>query len=139
MRLRIFLPAIFLLVLAGCSNGLEEGKSTAPATTAPAIPSNTVTIQPVQQQQTAPATGQVALNPAHGMPGHRCDIKVGEPLNSAPAQSATTVNPQPTMIAPTAPPSGAATTKAGMNPAHGQPGHRCDIAVGAPLNSKPAQ
>ncbi|MGV3696138.1 hypothetical protein [Flavobacterium sp.] len=26
-------------------------------------------------------------------------------------------------------------TKAGMNPPHGQPGHRCDIAVGAPLNS----
>jgi hypothetical protein len=26
----------------------------------------------------------------------------------------------------------------GMNPPHGQPGHRCDIAVGAPLNSKPA-
>jgi hypothetical protein len=25
-----------------------------------------------------------------------------------------------------------------MNPQHGQPGHRCDIAVGAPLNSKPA-
>ena len=23
----------------------------------------------------------------------------------------------------------------GMNPAHAQPGHRCDIAVGAPLNS----
>lgn len=29
-------------------------------------------------------------------------------------------------------------TKPGMNPPHGQPGHRCDIAVGAPLNSKPA-
>jgi hypothetical protein len=26
----------------------------------------------------------------------------------------------------------------GMNPAHGQPGHRCDIPVGSPLNSKPA-
>lgn len=25
-----------------------------------------------------------------------------------------------------------------MNPPHGEPGHRCDIAVGAPLNSKPA-
>ena len=25
----------------------------------------------------------------------------------------------------------------GMNPAHGQPRHRCDIAVGAPLNSPP--
>ncbi|UPT69779.1 MAG: hypothetical protein M0D53_11540 [Flavobacterium sp. JAD_PAG50586_2] len=34
-----------------------------------------------------------------------------------------------------APPSPAAPTKAGMNPPHGQPGHRCDIAVGAPLNS----
>jgi hypothetical protein len=28
-------------------------------------------------------------------------------------------------------------TAAGMNPPHGQPGHRCDIAVGAPLNSAP--
>ena len=27
---------------------------------------------------------------------------------------------------------------AGMNPAHGQPSHRCDIPVGAPLNSPPA-
>lgn len=27
----------------------------------------------------------------------------------------------------------------GMNPAHGQPGHRCDVAVGAPLNSAPAK
>ena len=30
------------------------------------------------------------------------------------------------------------TTAAGMNPAHGQTGHRCDIAVGAPLNSPAA-
>ncbi len=28
-------------------------------------------------------------------------------------------------------------TAAGTNPPHGQPGHRCDIAVGAPLNSAP--
>jgi hypothetical protein len=27
------------------------------------------------------------------------------------------------------------TTAVGMNPPHGQPGHDCDIAVGAPLNS----
>lgn len=25
-----------------------------------------------------------------------------------------------------------------LNPEHGKPGHRCDIAVGAPLNSKPS-
>ncbi|WP_284653553.1 hypothetical protein [Flavobacterium terrisoli] len=30
-------------------------------------------------------------------------------------------------------------TKPGMNPPHGQPGHRCDIAVGAPLNSPPGK
>lgn len=27
---------------------------------------------------------------------------------------------------------------AGLNPEHGQPGHRCDIAVGAPLNGAAA-
>ena len=27
----------------------------------------------------------------------------------------------------------------GMNPPHGQPGHRCDIPVGAPLNSPAGQ
>ncbi len=27
--------------------------------------------------------------------------------------------------------------QAGLNPAHGEPGHRCDISVGAPLDSPP--
>ncbi|MCA6066908.1 hypothetical protein JI747_006945 [Chryseobacterium sp. RG1] len=30
-------------------------------------------------------------------------------------------------------------TAPGMNPPHGQPGHRCDIPVGQPLSSAPAQ
>src|SRR5688572_14008415 len=38
---------------------------------------------------------------------------------------------------PPAPPA-QTTTAPGMNPPHGQPGHRCEIAVGAPLNSAPA-
>ena len=88
--------------------------------------------------QTATAPG---MNPPHGQPGHRCDISVGAPLNSkpAPATPPTTVSttpqqPQVTMKEiPT-------TTKTapGMNPPHGEPGHRCDIAAGAALNSKPA-
>ena len=45
-----------------------------------------------------------------------------------PTAAPTATAPQPvqqsTTVAPTAP---------GMNPPHGQPGHRCDIAVGAPL------
>ena len=87
------------------------------------------------------ATG-AGLNPAHGQPGHRCDIAVGAPLNSAPAKTTTSVSStpatstatiQPTVTAP------ATKTAPGMNPPHGQPGHRCDIAVGAPLNSAPAK
>lgn len=106
--------------------------------------------QPVQQQ--APQTTQVqpqtapGMNPPHGQPGHRCDIAVGAPLNSKPAQKS-----QPQTVTPTVTPkpveqpvmnvnskSGSTTivgttTPPGMNPPHGQPGHRCDIAVGAPL------
>lgn len=139
MKTYKLLPALLLLsILAACSNGIEEGNSTAPATTTPAT--NTTTTQPIQQ--TAPATTQAGLNPAHGQPGHRCDIAVGAPLNSPPGQSATPA-PQQTIIKPTPPPPAvmpaSTTTQAGMNPAHGQPGHRCDIAVGAPLNSKPTQ
>lgn len=126
---------------------------------------------------TLAAQAKSGLNPAHGAPGHRCDIAVGAPLNSAPAKvpvqnlrpgqtfpgmlanpakSATpnkpVVNtapaapvaqvaaaPQPVKTAAAAP--AAAKVTAGLNPPHGQPNHRCDIAVGAPLNSpagKPA-
>lgn len=31
------------------------------------------------------------------------------------------------------------TAQGNINPPHGQPGHRCDIPVGAPLDSKPGQ
>lgn len=89
-----------------------------------------------QKPQNAGVTAP-GMNPPHGQPGHRCDIAVGAPLNSpktnvAPAPvTTTTTKAQPaTIAAPT-------TTAPGMNPPHGQPGHRCDIAVGAPLNSKP--
>ncbi|HLO81383.1 MAG TPA: hypothetical protein VK166_10510 [Chitinophagaceae bacterium] len=91
--------------------------------------------------------GGAGLNPAHGKPGHRCDIAVGAPLNSAPA--ANTAQAIPASSVPTAAPviqapavsaqntSTSISAASGLNPQHGQPGHRCDIAVGAPLNSKP--
>lgn len=91
-----------------------------------------------------PATGK-GLNPAHGQPGHRCDIAVGAPLDSKPAATTTpattTTTPatQPGTVTSVPKPTPVSTQKVapGMNPAHGQPGHRCDIAVGEPLN-KPA-
>lgn len=95
-----------------------------------------VVMTPVQTpvQPTAPG-----MNPPHGQPNHRCDIAVGAPLNSkpAPATTGTTVNTQPQQVTMT-PVANKVKTAPGMNPPHGEPGHRCDIAVGAPLNSKPA-
>lgn len=90
-------------------------------------------------------TANGGLNPEHGQPGHRCDIEVGAPLNSAPAAQAPQqmqVQPQmqtqqaaPQMQPQVAPP--AQQTAPGFsgkpNPAHGQPGHRCDLEVGVTL------
>ena len=88
------------------------------------------------------SSGSAKINPAHGQPGHRCDIAVGAPL-PATAQAANptsgtlnTAANQPAAL--TANNSSANAPANGLNPAHGQPGHRCDIAVGAPLNSQPA-
>jgi len=94
------------------------------------------------------------MNPPHGEPGHRCDIPVGQPLNGSAAQpansSAQNINVSPNgsvQIDPNAVSPGKIAidnngkqvkTAPGMNPPHGQPGHRCDIPVGQPLNSKPA-
>jgi hypothetical protein len=86
-----------------------------------------------------------ALNPEHGQPHHRCDLAVGAPLNSAPQP-----NTAPQMVVPqlnslnntinTNPvpalrvPANATSPKPALNPEHGQPHHRCDLAVGAPLS-----
>lgn len=92
------------------------------------------------------------MNPAHGQPGHRCDIPVGQPLNSQPAATPASQNisvganntiqidPGTAAQAKVAMNNNAQPVKTapGMNPPHGQPGHRCDIPVGQPLSSKPA-
>lgn len=49
-------------------------------------------------------------------------------MPTQPIQNQNTVNQNTAVSSPVA-------VAKGMNPAHGQPNHRCDIAVGAPLNS----
>lgn len=49
-------------------------------------------------------------------------------MPAQPLQNQNTVNQNSKVSTPVA-------VAKGMNPAHGQPNHRCDIAVGAPLNS----
>lgn len=107
-------------------------------------------VQPIQQQtqQTTQPQTQTApgMNPPHGQPGHRCEIPVGAPLNSKSVNQkqpqATTqvvsqkVEEKPVMKINSGNGSTTiegVTTLPGMNPPHGQEGHRCDIAVGAPL------
>lgn len=86
----------------------------------------------VPAKSTIPPASSAGLNPAHGKPGHRCDIAVGAPLNSAPAKNAAAAN---NAISNPVSSNSTTTSSLKVNPAHGQPGHRCDIAVGAPLNS----
>ena len=101
-------------------------------------PAGTGQAQSVTGASTQAAKTAAGMNPAHGQPGHRCDIEVGAPLDSKPTQPA-----QMQQSAPSAAPvqiqgakpatAPAANTTGKVNPAHGQPGHDCTIAVGAPL------
>lgn len=121
----------------------------------PQATTSTTTAPPVA---TAPG-----MNPPHGQAGHRCDISVGAPLNSPPGKPATppaqpqmttkitqsgntgtTITPAiinadgnfTTTPAPSAAPpilQAPVETAPGMNPPHGQEGHVCGTAVGAPL------
>lgn len=111
------------------------GKNVTPVASPAGAQPVSINTQPAAQQSTA-----AGMNPPHGQPGHRCDIPVGSPLNSKPAAQPS--NPTGTISTITTPAPATAATQAtapGMNPPHGQPGHRCDIPVGSPLNSKPAQ
>ena len=105
------------------------------ATIAVVIDKKDKLVQPVNPLSTSAGIPVIPLaqkdtpkvNPAHGLPGHRCDLAVGAPLpvsaeTSAPAAAPPTINmtpQQPTVVK--------------VNPAHGMPGHRCDLQVGAPL------
>lgn len=103
-------------------------------------------VQTITQATPAKIVTSKGMNPPHGQPNHRCDIPVGSPLNSKPATTTAATTPAassgqitknitipapvPTLLSPN---SANTETPDGMNPPHGQAGHRCDIAVGAPL------
>lgn len=105
--------------------------------------------EPVQniQNQSQPIQGQsqtsgnndagVILNPPHGEPGHDCAVKVGDPLpsqsrNNTTQQQSSPVQMNATPVIPSNNSNSQGTVA--INPPHGEPGHDCTIAVGAPLN-----
>lgn len=92
-----------------------------------------------QQPQTTPVPTQTGeqgetaqLNPQHGLPGHRCDIPVGAPLNSNAGtqmqQNTTQTTTQSSSVSPIR-----VDQSPRVNPPHGQPGHDCSVPVGAEL------
>lgn len=100
---------------------------------------NAQTVQAPNPVQTQAAPTAPGMNPPHGQPNHRCDIAVGAPLNSPKGSTPTQPPVQPVApqgqasVTPVDMTSGTVATKPGMNPPHGQAGHLCEIAVGAPL------
>lgn len=135
-----------LAVLASCSNNKKEKSEVAYSATPTGLSGLQNTASATAPASNAATTG-LMLNPEHGKPGHRCDLAVGAPLNSAPAQATPAPTPQPTatqtvtpqVSTPTATTPSVNEKGQKLNPPHGQPGHRCEIAVGAPLDSKPVQ
>lgn len=141
--------ATYIEGVGSTANTSSQAKNSATSMLLPAG-STQPAASPVQVTQNGTAqpaniSAGSGLNPEHGKPGHRCDIPVGAPLNSAPAaagkaQTTTASGSQqitlnPSDLKPATTPAASQKTAPGMNPPHGQPGHRCDIAVGAPLNS----
>lgn len=132
-----FLYICCILGFLACNSNKQQ-----PAQEFTPTPTGLQGIQKPAANNSTPTSSQAssnsgALNPAHGQPGHSCAIPVGAPLSSAPAPASTTqeaVKPQPTteVTQQVATPS---VNEKGqkLNPAHGMPGHSCEIPVGAPL------
>ena len=171
-RYVVFIATVVLGTMISCSPAKKESKAVEvqqqnqlPNTIVKSDTSVTVSSVPVSVPATATlnepivantATTPPELNPAHGLPFHRCDIPVGSPLNAAapakptvPSQLAAPIKRRgtsPTLenaarlngqrinnrTAPTV--ANATTTPPKLNPPHGQPFHRCEIPVGSPLN-----
>jgi hypothetical protein len=166
-RIFTFIAAVVLGTMISCSPAQKESKpvqvqeqNQLPQTMLKADTSAIISSVPATVPATATlnepsvvnATTPPELNPAHGLPFHRCDIPVGSPLNAAapakPSQSISAPTVNRTGTAPTlenaarlnnpqantaTAPTVANAAKPKLNPPHGQPFHRCEIPVGSPL------
>jgi len=144
-----YLVAFIVVTIMACqSEEIEEDLSDAVRTDSssvlPPVTPATQTDAALEMPTVAPSTQtdaalvMPAKNPAHGQPFHDCSIAVGAPL----VNRQTIVNPSapglpPGQSLPAVPPVQpvlpALRSGVKLNPAHGKPGHRCEIAVGAPL------
>ncbi|SDE46478.1 hypothetical protein [Ulvibacter litoralis] len=125
-KLSLVLFSVGALLVYSCKEDPKTNdKTTKTETTSPAE-TKTKTATPIK------TVDGVALNPAHGQPGHRCDISVGAPLNGSSTPVKTNTQTSDVILN-----NGTNNTttlpKGTLNPAHGQPGHDCAVKVGDPL------
>lgn len=126
--------ALAIISLSACNSKSTNTEATQTATPNQLPAAQTV---PTATTETQGNTSGLLTNPAHGQPGHDCAIPVGAPLKQNVSNSQATAAPVVTV--PSAPqtttPPATQQPSAGqkLNPAHGQPGHKCEIPVGAPL------
>ncbi len=116
-KINLLFVVLIFFVLHSCKDNSKSDTKVMPETTTK-----------IETEATTPIVNDsIALNPAHGQPGHRCDIKVGMPLNSTSSSNNTQQSPLINVN------SGSNAASGKLNPAHGQPGHQCGIKVGDPL------
>ena len=114
MKTKIIFLALCLSFIIACKN---EDKA---ATETPAVTEN--------QQEGNVDAEKIKVNPAHGLPGHRCDLPVGAPLTSSTAQQTNISELPSTSVSPIR-----IDKTPELNPPHGEPYHDCSIPVGAKL------
>lgn len=119
-KIGIAVIALSLTILVSCK---EEEK------TEQATPNQSE----VETNENPKTTAEV--NPAHGLPGHRCDIPVGAPLDGtaqrSTQQTTKTTTPTSSTVSPVR-----VDQSPTVNPPHGEPGHDCSVPVGAELKQK---
>ena len=118
LKLNYILIALGLILMTSCKDK-EKVVETTPQETA-------------ETTAEAAKTEEVKVNPAHGLPGHRCDLPVGAPLTASAGStqnSVQTSQPTSTSVSPIR-----VDQTPQVNPPHGEPGHDCSIPVGSPLN-----
>lgn len=88
--------------------------------------------QPATETTEKKSDASIKVNPAHGLPGHRCDLPVGAPLNGTSATTTTTnantIQQNSTTVSPIR-----IDQTPDINPPHGEPYHDCSIPVGGKL------
>lgn len=115
-KLNLIILALGLVLMTSCKDEEKTSEATQPATEASAT-----------ANETTPK-----LNPAHGLPGHRCELPVGAPLDGT--NPGSTQSPAPISELPSTSVSPIRVDQTpSVNPPHGEPGHDCAVPVGASL------